>query len=1096
MTGGGPSHLGLLVSGRFPELEDALCERVAELKHGRPLDPLTIVVGSTAVRTRVGDLLVRRLTAVANVTVTTLDGLARDLAAVSGGAPPAVPASVARERLVRRLVAAHASGLRYFGPVADKPHFAHALAATFADLRQAAVAPESAWAEEVAGGGLSGAGGASATRARAKAADLDRLYRAYCDQLAAHRLVDGAGVYQAAAATTRDGRGDGSGSQVILYGIYDLNQVQEAFAQTLVASGADVFVPAPRAGSAEAQTIRAVALSAGLGETSRDAPPPALDRDRIAALWAAADARAESPSFSGDGSLAVVSVADERAETREAVRAVVAAAEAGAPFASCAIVVPHGDDVARMAAALLAARVPVACRLPDRAVGRRALLRFADCVAPAVGEPFALRAVVDLFVAGAPSAAAAPPQASSLWLDEARRAGIVCGLDQWSERLGRRVRGLESKVRDLEGRVRQAQGDDDDAAQKLETATLRLQAASGLEAAVGALSRARGSLPSRASWGAWADALAAAAEMLFVPGVAAEAADSVARLRALSVLDEEVELAEVAAALRELLEGATVPAGRAGRDGVAVLTPLEVRGLSFHTVVFAGLAEGGFPVRGRPDPILGDAERRRVAEAQGVRLKLAEQRDAESLLLFGFACEAATRKLVLLSPRTDAATGRARLPSRILLRLASLAAGRPVGLDEFIEGGPLRPVWWHAGGSPGFTDDVVWVDARERDTAALLALSERERSSAVQGYLAAVLGGGAAVARRGGAWRASRSPEPGAWDGLLGSVARAALTGRHPFDAEMHPTRLERFISCPFAFLLRDVLGLDAPEEPGDALEMDPLEFGTLAHAILQRTYEQVIAGDLDLDGALTATAEAWRAGCAEAERRGVTGAALSWEVRSEMLLADLLESVRRDPVFTNGDGRPAGVEWRFGEAAERPVVLEAPGGRRVRFAGRLDRVDVTSWGARVIDYKSGAGGTEKARIKDGLSVQLPVYQLAVRQAGEEFGIAPVAGGGDGGGVISCLYRLVTRRGGFGDLELPDDETANVARLVEIVADTVALVDAGAFPRTTRGRCEYCDVSYACGVSAWARARKRQAPALAPIVRLQKPGAKGSPDGA
>src|SRR5665647_2356289 len=67
---------GAAYVGRFPELEDALVERVLELRRGRPLAPLTIVVGSSSVRTRVGDLLVRRLGAIANVWVVTLSRLA------------------------------------------------------------------------------------------------------------------------------------------------------------------------------------------------------------------------------------------------------------------------------------------------------------------------------------------------------------------------------------------------------------------------------------------------------------------------------------------------------------------------------------------------------------------------------------------------------------------------------------------------------------------------------------------------------------------------------------------------------------------------------------------------------------------------------------------------------------------------------------------------------------------------------------------------------------------------------------------------------------------------------------------------------------
>ena len=389
--------------------------------------------------------------------------------------------------------------------------------------------------------------------------------------------------------------------------------------------------------------------------------------------------------------------------------------------------------------------------------------------------------------------------------------------------------------------------------------------------------------------------------------------------------------------------------------------------------------------------------------------------------------------------------------------------------------------------APGFSEDVSWVDARERDVAALLELSESGRRSAAADYLSAVLADRASAERRLSAWRAARSPEPGPWDGLLGPEACRALASRHPFDAEMHPTRLERYIGCPFAFLLRDVYRLGAPDEPGDSLEMDALEFGTLAHEILERVYRRVIEQDLAFDGALAAVTDSWTEGCLRAERRGVTGAALAWQVRRDLLREDLLETVRNDPVFLPEGGRPAAVEWRFGEIYDRPVLLELDDGRPVRFAGRLDRIDATAFGARVIDYKTGAGGTERNRLKEGLSVQLPVYQLAVRQAGESLGLDE---SGEEPATVSSVYRLVTRRGGFEDLVLPGDEQTAGERLKWLVTQAVELVDAGLFPRTTRGRCEYCDVAYACGVSSWARARKREHPVLGPVVDLQKPAAK------
>jgi RecB family exonuclease len=1072
MTTGAEAHQGTLVSGRFPELEDALCERVAEFKRGRPLAPITIVVGSGAARTRISDLLVRRLGAVANVEVVTLSRMARDRVARGHGAPAAVLAGVARERLVRRLVEERLQELPYFRPVATRPHFAGALAATFADLREAGVPAGDSWTAAAAS---AGSGGHLAERA----SDLGSLYAAYCARLAALPATDSAGLLERAA------RAPGGAAHVLLYGIYDLNMAQEALVRDLLSAGADAFVPLPSGAPPEAAVSVAIARDSGLSLHLRSAPPPATDKERLAGLWSGAAGLA----FAGDGSLEVVSVADERAEAREAARAVLAAAEGEGALAECAVLVPNGSGVETMAEALAAAGLPVACRLPDRSPGAVLVARLLDVVSPRVGESFGRRAVVDLLAVAPLVDGAVTAEVRALWLDEAREAGVVAGRKQWGERVPLRRRSLTATVERLEAGAEVLHGGDDDDTGRLEQARRRLRAARALETSVLRLTAAAADLPERGPWGAWASGLARLVAAVFAPEPAAAAQDVTARLLALEVLEDAVDLRVAAETLRDLLSGQTVQKGRVGRDGVAVLTPLELRGLSFSTVVFTGLAEGGFPVRARPDPILGDGARRAVSESLGVRLPLAEDRDAESMLLFGFACEAARDRLVLVAPRTDAATGRPRLPSRLLLRIASLAASHPVGLEEFLGGDPLKPVWRRVSGTPEFDAGVVWVDERERDVAALASLSGPSGRAAALTYLSGVLGRPGAAERRTVAWRAARSPSVGSWDGLLGEEARAALATRHPFRAELYPTGLERYITCPFTFLIRSVFGLRAPEEPGESLEMDAMEFGSLAHAILEDVYEDVRVRDLDLVEALAVLDDRWRARCAEAEAAGVTGAALAWDVRREVLRADLRMSLRLDPVFRPDGGRPLDVEWRFGDRFGNAVTLDLDDGVSVRFAGRLDRVDHTPAGARVLDYKTGKGSWESARLDDGLSVQLPVYQLAVRQ-----GWASLAPGRAEPAQVSSAYRMVTRRGEFADLGLRGDEDAAQERLRELVGGALALVDAGLFPRSRWDKCDYCDIRYACGVSVWARERKREQDELAPVVTLQSPPPKGGDD--
>ena len=141
--------------------------------------------------------------------------------------------------------------------------------------------------------------------------------------------------------------------------------------------------------------------------------------------------------------------------------------------------------------------------------------------------------------------------------------------------------------------------------------------------------------------------------------------------------------------------------------------------------------------------------------------------------------------------------------------------------------------------------------------------------------------------------------------------------------------------------------------------------------------------------------------------------------------------------------------------------------------------MDATPAGARIVDYKTGKGTTEEKRLKDGLSVQLPVYQLAVRQAGDDglrrdrvprTGSSPAAAG-------SASCRLAGRRGGCA-----------AGGCATWSPRRVALVDAGLFPRSTAGRCDYCDVGYACGATEWTRARKREHESLADLVSLQRHG--------
>ena len=98
-------------------------------------------------------------------------------------------------------------------------------------------------------------------------------------------------------------------------------------------------------------------------------------------------------------------------------------------------------------------------------------------------------------------------------------------------------------------------------------------------------------------------------------------------------------LAPSPAELARTLEGLEVFAAgdvRAGSPGaVEVTSPLRIRARRVRALFLCGLQEGVFPKAGRPEPFLGDAERRALNAASGLRLALREdQLDRERFLFY------------------------------------------------------------------------------------------------------------------------------------------------------------------------------------------------------------------------------------------------------------------------------------------------------------------------------------------------------------------------------------------------------------------------------------------------------------------------------
>jgi ATP-dependent helicase/DNAse subunit B len=413
-----------------------------------------------------------------------------------------------------------------------------------------------------------------------------------------------------------------------------------------------------------------------------------------------------------------------------------------------------------------------------------------------------------------------------------------------------------------------------------------------------------------------AEAEADARAAVALRGAAAELAGLAAADPALAGSAEDV-LAALAAV--EVREGAG--AGE-GAPGVLLADPLEIRARRFRAVVVCGLQDAALPRRPVPEPFLDDAARASLARASGLVLPRHEDVLARERSLF-YACVSRPEEALLLSFRSS---------------------------DE--DGDPLQP-------SP-FLDDVRALFTEElwsgRGRRLLADVTWPPHQAPTPGEL-----------RRAQAAALSR-PAPAPLGPPQTPEVRAALAGREREAAR----GLEAFAACGVRWLVEQLLR-PAPAEP----DPEPLRRGTLAHAVLERTFARLRARTGSARLAPETLAEAL------VELRGalreLAGTRGGTRARAAVRALEVdLERYLRHEASAGAGWEPGRLEWRFGgeEDPDGPLVL---GG--VAVSGRVDRIDVDprSGSAVIRDYKGRTVSAGARWAEDG-RLQAALYALAARE--------------------------------------------------------------------------------------------------------------------
>jgi ATP-dependent helicase/DNAse subunit B len=417
------------------------------------------------------------------------------------------------------------------------------------------------------------------------------------------------------------------------------------------------------------------------------------------------------------------------------------------------------------------------------------------------------------------------------------------------------------------------------------------------------------------------------------------------------------ELGIDASELASVLEGLEILSGeRAGEGRVVVVDPLALRARRVRALFLCGLQEGVFPASARPEPLLAEEERRRLAEASGLRLGVGRQSDPLAVERYAlYAAVSRPRELLVLSWHAGDDDGVAEARSLFVDDVVDLF---DAGLLQRRARRPLGAVGWSRLGDLPLT---------------LVSCDETAPASPDAGV------------------RTSTPLEPLRDEELMEELRE------HVWSA----SSLEVWVECPVKWFVQRMLRAeDLDPNP------EPLARGGLAHAVLKDTLEGLrertgsarltaaqlgLARDLLREGLRTREAEFPLS--AAPERRPGLRRRLEADLERYLAHAAEQESPLEPKYLELGFG--------FGEQEQQeqeldtepstdptlPAVSSQPLlgalglGDGLKLRGRIDRVDLAAAGGQAVvyDYK-GRNAPPAAKWTEQGNVQVALYMRAVEE--------------------------------------------------------------------------------------------------------------------
>ena len=219
----------------------------------------------------------------------------------------------------------------------------------------------------------------------------------------------------------------------------------------------------------------------------------------------------------------------------------------------------------------------------------------------------------------------------------------------------------------------------------------------------------------------------------------------------------------------------------------------------------------------------------------------------------------------------------------------------------------------------------------------------------------------------------------------LGTIQRDHVTALYGDRLYLSASQVDRQAECRLSYFLK--YGMRAKERKESTV--DPAEFGTYVHSVLENTARDVMELGGFEEVSLEQTMEiAMKYSHAYTHERfsQIDSARLSYLFRRnqrelEMVVEELWQELRQSQF------RPRDFEVGFGEDGKMPAIEVPAQMMTAALRGFVDRVDIWEINGnhyfRVIDYKTGKKDFDYCDIFNGVGLQMLLYLFALEQGGQ-----------------------------------------------------------------------------------------------------------------